>query len=439
MAEFDLTSSVQVFTVTPAADTDIKVDILIGNGTKDLATASGTLYYTVVNDGRTLGGGPQSKSKTAGVLEVAESTRQETVLAGTTLTVSLESSNAADSDVFVLATAAVPGANVIQVSDDATAANNLELDYDGTGYAKANSTIGTATAVTDEVDADVVKISGSATAADAVESVFLGTGHTDEVLLSAKQLKLESTDTTVPLVITSNPLYDAVQIGGYNAISLDGANKGLLIEGGVSVTDGIFIDTLSYSGTVMFGGAITYASGIDHISAIDYGAAPTGTDQNATAITATNAIPGTLATAHGSGAWTSATGFAVAGDPMTLADDAIKASKYDESTAFPVASVDSGATLIARTGADSDTLESLSDQIDAVPAAIESVLSDAHGSGSWETASGFFVGSDYFLYDTGYAHSDAVDGSVVRETGDAFSSDYVNQWDVDGDNWAVGE
>jgi len=252
-------------------------------------------------------------------------------------------------------------------------------------------------------------------------------------------MKLEAADTTVPLEISSNPLYDAVKIVGYNAISLDGANKGLLIDGGVSVTDGIFIDTLSYSGTVMFGGAITYASGIDHISAIDYGAAPTGTDQNATAITATNAIPGTLATAHGSGAWTSATGFAVAGDPMTLADDAIKASKYDESTAFPVASVDSGATLIARTGADSDTLESLSDQIDAVPAATESVLSDAHGSGSWETASGFFVGSDYFLYDTGYAHSDAVDGSVVRETGDAFSSDYVNQWDVDGDNWAVGE
>jgi len=206
---------------------------------------------------------------------------------------------------------------------------------------------------------DTASISGDSTAANNVESVFLGTGHTDEVLLSAKQLKLESTDTTVPLVITSNPLYDAVQIEGYNAISLAGENKGVLIDGGVGVTDGISIDTLIFSDAVTYNGAVLYASGIDHLSAINYGAAPTGTDQNATAITATNAIPGTL--------------------------------------------------------------------------------SDAHGSGSWETASGFFVGSDYFLYDTGYAHSDAVDGSVVRETGDAFSSDYVNQWDVDGDNWAVGE
>lgn len=49
-----------------------------------------------------------------------------------------------------------------------------------------------------------------------------------------------------------------------------------------------------------------------------------------------------------------------------LADDAITASKYDESTAFPTTSADTGSTRIARTGADSDTLETLSDQIDGV-------------------------------------------------------------------------
>ncbi len=38
--------------------------------------------------------------------------------------------------------------DTIQISGDATAADNAELDYDGTGYAKANSTIGTATALT---------------------------------------------------------------------------------------------------------------------------------------------------------------------------------------------------------------------------------------------------------------------------------------------------
>lgn len=47
-----------------------------------------------------------------------------------------------------------------------------------------------------------------------------------------------------------------------------------------------------------------------------------------------------------------------------LADDAITAAKFDESTAFPLKSADTGATAVARTGADSDTLETLSDQID---------------------------------------------------------------------------
>ena len=47
-----------------------------------------------------------------------------------------------------------------------------------------------------------------------------------------------------------------------------------------------------------------------------------------------------------------------------LADDAITSAKYDESSAFPVAASDAGATQIARVGADSDTLETLSDQLD---------------------------------------------------------------------------
>lgn len=55
-----------------------------------------------------------------------------------------------------------------------------------------------------------------------------------------------------------------------------------------------------------------------------------------------------------------------AGDQMALIDDAITASKYDEATAFPLSSVDSGATQIARVGADGDTLETLSDQLDTV-------------------------------------------------------------------------
>lgn len=54
---------------------------------------------------------------------------------------------------------------------------------------------------------------------------------------------------------------------------------------------------------------------------------------------------------------------------VTLANDAITAAKFDESTAFPLKSADSGSTAVARTGADSDTLETLSDQIDGVSVA----------------------------------------------------------------------
>lgn len=56
-----------------------------------------------------------------------------------------------------------------------------------------------------------------------------------------------------------------------------------------------------------------------------------------------------------------------AGAEMGLADDAITASKYDESTAYPVAQADATTSALARVGADGDTLESLSDQMDGLP------------------------------------------------------------------------
>jgi hypothetical protein len=52
------------------------------------------------------------------------------------------------------ATTNFPVVDVGSISDDAAAANNAELDYDGTGLARANSTIGTATAVTNDVTLD---------------------------------------------------------------------------------------------------------------------------------------------------------------------------------------------------------------------------------------------------------------------------------------------
>lgn len=72
---------------------------------------------------------------------------------------------------------------------------------------------------------------------------------------------------------------------------------------------------------------------------------------------------------------------AAVGSAMTLADDAITAAKFDESTAYPLKSADTGATAVARVGADSDTLETLSDQIDGI-----TITASAVADAVWDEA-----------------------------------------------------
>lgn len=66
-----------------------------------------------------------------------------------------------------------------------------------------------------------------------------------------------------------------------------------------------------------------------------------------------------------------ASGLSVVGSQMNLADDAITSGKFDESTAFPVKQADTGATALARSGADGDTLKGLSDQLDTAQADLD--------------------------------------------------------------------
>ena len=127
----------------------------------------------------------------------------------------------ADGSNHVAGVAATVSADVVSVSGDGTAADNLEADYDGTGYNKSASTIGTTTANTDmrgtdsallaasapgnfadlaitastgkvtvgtnddktgysvtgTVSADVVSLSGDSTAADNLEADYDGNGY----------------------------------------------------------------------------------------------------------------------------------------------------------------------------------------------------------------------------------------------------------------------
>ena len=81
--------------------------------------------------------------------------------------------------VTVSSTSAKPEVDVYSVSDDATAANNVELDYDGTGYNKSNSTIGTCTTNTDMRGTDSALLASSAPTNFSDLSITATTGRVD--------------------------------------------------------------------------------------------------------------------------------------------------------------------------------------------------------------------------------------------------------------------
>ena len=73
-------------------------------------------------------------------------------------------------------------ADVVKVSGDSTAADNLELDYDGTGYNKSNSTIGTTTTNTDMRGTDSAFLASSAPSNFSLLGIN-GSGHVSQVTL----------------------------------------------------------------------------------------------------------------------------------------------------------------------------------------------------------------------------------------------------------------
>jgi hypothetical protein len=104
----------------------------------------------------------------------------------------------------VSTTTAQIGVNVVQISEDATAANNAEAFFDGTGYAGTGNTIPTVTTVTNAVSANVTQISGDSTAADNAEAFFDGTGYA-------------GTNNTIPTVTTTGTATAVTTVNGLAA------------------------------------------------------------------------------------------------------------------------------------------------------------------------------------------------------------------------------
>lgn len=84
----------------------------------------------------------------------------------------------------------MPEVDVASVSDDSTAADNLELDYDGTGFDKSNSTIGTTTTNTDMVGTDDAALATDLATAQADLDILTGADGVN--LLSATQASIDA-------------------------------------------------------------------------------------------------------------------------------------------------------------------------------------------------------------------------------------------------------
>nr|AKH46573.1 hypothetical protein [uncultured marine virus] len=78
--------------------------------------------------------------------------------------------------------------DVTQLSGDSTAANNAELFFDGTGYAAANSTIGTCTTNTDMRGTDSAATAAALATVDGIVDAILADTGTDGVVLSTAYL-----------------------------------------------------------------------------------------------------------------------------------------------------------------------------------------------------------------------------------------------------------
>jgi len=229
-------------------------------------------------------------------------------------------------------------ADVIAISGDTTAADNAELMFDGTGYAGGTTKLQTAVAsiATDAITAASVN-------ADAVTKIQAGLStHSAADVKTA----IEAAGSSIASILA-----DTAEL---QTDWVNGGRLNLLIDAIKAKTD-------TYTAaptTAEIKTALEIAGGTLALILADVGELQTDwvnggrLDALIDAIKAkTDTIPTTPA---------------AVGSAMTLADDAITAAKFDESTAFPIKSADTGATQIARTGADADTLETLSDEIAGV-------------------------------------------------------------------------
>lgn len=303
------------------------------------------------------------------------------------------------------AVALASGVNVTQISGDSIAADNLEAALDGTGGVTITAALtGAITGnITGNLSGSVGSVSGNVggnvvgnVGGNVSGSVGSISGVTFPTNFSALAITVGGVvDADVETIKGQTVTCSAgVTVGAF----VGNATAALAVSASGKVTVGTNDDKTGYSLTqsfpTNFSSMVISVGGVVSADAVaisgDSGAADSleaaldGTGGVTITAGLAGNVAGNLSGSVGSvsgnvggnvvgsvasvvgavGSVTGAVGSVTAG--VTLANGAITSAKFDSSTAFPLASADSGATAVARTGADGDTLETLSDQIDGV-------------------------------------------------------------------------
>ena len=257
----------------------------------------------------------------------------------------------------------LPNVNVTQISGDSDAADNLELAYDGTGYAGGTTK--------QKVDLETVKTK-AITCADAITILAsVGTAETSTAQTGDSYAIVNHADYGNAHLVRSTIPGNTLSVDANHLVAVPATQD----VNAKTVTNGA-ISNATFNADV---GSTAYATNIialavrkvldelklDHLIAVAESDDPvdnsiiaklaaTGGDWS-TFVGSTDSLQGIRE--RGDAAWVTATGFAVAGDEMKLEDDAITAAKFDESTAFPLKAADTGATILARAGDEMDLVD----------------------------------------------------------------------------------
>lgn len=325
--------------------------------------------------------------------------------------------------------------DVRAISSDQNAADNLEKDYDGTGYNKSASTIGTATAatsVTNPVTAGTVSDkTGYALSSSGVDAIHdeVGTGHGGGGLTlfgytSAIATYLASmTGTDNKCLVSTDAqnlsatfqvnasVANVTEINGESVTAKAGENLSLFFDNSGNTTAKIVDDVGTGSGgtadwtsgeknqirqALGVTGTTGATTGSGHLDAVKAKtdnlpsdpASETNVDANETKIDIIDGVVDAIKVKTDQLNFTGTDVKATLDSEQVtvatnndktgygLANDAITSAKFDEVSAFPLKSADTGSTKIARTGADNDTLETLSDQMDTIDTNVDSILED---------------------------------------------------------------